>query len=229
MMTAKDGRRSQGEMTRAWMFWASCSRTPQLIAGGRKPEPQEAQRSLADDDRRDRQRRRRDDMADERGHHVAEDDPRLAATEELGRHHEIFLLERDESSADDPGELGPADERNDDRDREVHLHDAPIGGKGSGQSHPQRYGRNRSQDLDDALDDRIDRAAEIARYASEDDAQHQAQGHADQADGHRRPGCVHEPGPEVASMRVRSHQEQRLAGLGAFDGDQMAIGRDEAQ
>ena len=26
-------------MTRAWMFWASCSRTPQLIAGGRKPSP----------------------------------------------------------------------------------------------------------------------------------------------------------------------------------------------
>ena len=39
MMTASDGRRSQGEMTRAWMFWASCSSTPQLIAGGRKPSP----------------------------------------------------------------------------------------------------------------------------------------------------------------------------------------------
>ena len=36
MITAKDGMRSQGEMTNAWMFWASCSRTPQLIAGGRR-------------------------------------------------------------------------------------------------------------------------------------------------------------------------------------------------
>src|SRR5205814_10403666 len=38
-MTAKDGIRSHGEITNAWMFCASWSRTPQLIAGGRKPSP----------------------------------------------------------------------------------------------------------------------------------------------------------------------------------------------
>ena len=34
-----DGKSSQGEIARAWMFWASCSSTPQLIAGGRRPRP----------------------------------------------------------------------------------------------------------------------------------------------------------------------------------------------
>src|SRR6266568_2482117 len=197
----------------------------------RRPQaqPQETQRSLADDDRRDRQGRRRDDVTYERGHHVAEDDPRLAATDELGRHDEILLLEGDESPPDDPGELGPADQRYDDRDGEVNLHNAPIGGKRSGQAHPEGNRRNRAQDLDDPLDDRIDRPAEIAGYAAQDDAQHQTQGHADQAYRHRRSRRVHEARPEVASVRVRSHQEQRLARLGAFDGNQVTVGRDEAQ
>ena len=31
--------KSQGAMASAWMFCASCSSTPQLIAGGRKPRP----------------------------------------------------------------------------------------------------------------------------------------------------------------------------------------------
>ena len=53
--------------------------------------------------------------------------------------------------------------------------------------------------------------------------------HADEADRHRRPRRVHEPRPEVASLRVRSQQEQRLARLGALHRDQMAVGRDEAQ
>ena len=38
-MTATDGMSSQGERTSAWMFCASCSSTPQLIAGGRSPSP----------------------------------------------------------------------------------------------------------------------------------------------------------------------------------------------
>src|SRR6266496_2259349 len=91
----------------------------------RRPQaqPEEAQRSLADDDRRDREGRCRDDVAYERRHHVAEDDPRLAATDELGRHDEILLLERNEPPANDPRELSPANEGNDDRDGEVDLYD----------------------------------------------------------------------------------------------------------
>ena len=39
MVTGIDGISSQGEIARAWMFCACCSRTPQQIAGGRRPRP----------------------------------------------------------------------------------------------------------------------------------------------------------------------------------------------
>ena len=141
---------------------------------------------------------------------MPEDDPRLAAADELGGHDEIFLLERNEPPPDDPGELGPADEGDDDRDGEVDLYDTPVVGNGRGQPHPQRNRRNRSQDLNDALNDRIDCPTEIAGDATQDDAQHEAQRHADKPDRHRRARRVHEPGPGVASLRVGSHEEKRL-------------------
>ncbi len=75
----------------------------------------------------------------------------------------------------------------------------------------------------------VDHAAEIAGDAAQDDAQHETQRHADQTDRHRRPRRVHEPRPEVASLHVGSQQEERLARLGSFHGDEMAVGRDEAQ
>ncbi len=47
------GTSSHGEMASAWMFCASCSSTPQLIAGGRRPSPRKRQRGLAEDHRRE--------------------------------------------------------------------------------------------------------------------------------------------------------------------------------
>src|SRR5207248_7984768 len=38
-ITGMAGIISQGEMATVWTFWACCSRTPQLIAGGRRPRP----------------------------------------------------------------------------------------------------------------------------------------------------------------------------------------------
>ena len=136
-------------MTSAWMFWASWSRTPQLIAGGRRPSPRKlsdvslmmiagiasvvaAMMWLMNDGTMWRKMIRD-----------------LLQPSELGGHDEIFLLERDEPPPDDPGELGPADERDDDRDGEVDLHDVPVAGKGGGQAHPEGNRRNRAQDLDD--------------------------------------------------------------------------------
>src|SRR5215831_12396148 len=80
-------------------------------ADRRRPQsqPEERERRLADDDRGDGERRRGDDVAYERWHHVTEDDACLAATHELGGHHEILMLERNEPAANHPGELRPAD------------------------------------------------------------------------------------------------------------------------
>src|SRR5262245_63986915 len=40
-MTGTAGSRSQGEMARAWMFWACWSSTPHEMAGGGSPRPRE--------------------------------------------------------------------------------------------------------------------------------------------------------------------------------------------
>src|SRR2546421_1573679 len=39
MMTGTEAARSHGEMASAWMFWACWRSTPQLMAGGRRPNP----------------------------------------------------------------------------------------------------------------------------------------------------------------------------------------------
>src|SRR2546428_7358502 len=38
-ITGTAGKRSHGEMARAWTLWACWSSTPQLTAGGRSPSP----------------------------------------------------------------------------------------------------------------------------------------------------------------------------------------------
>src|SRR3989442_15079180 len=39
MITGTAGSISHGEMATVWTFWACCSNTPQLMAGGRRPRP----------------------------------------------------------------------------------------------------------------------------------------------------------------------------------------------
>ena len=56
---ARARRAARAPWPRARMFCASCSSTPQLTTGGRRPRPRKRQRRLAQDHRRDRQRDRR--------------------------------------------------------------------------------------------------------------------------------------------------------------------------
>ena len=84
-MTGSAGSSSQGVSAIAWTFCASCSSTPQLMAGGRRPRP-----------------RKLSDVSlmiiagsasvvaammwlEERRHHVAEDDAQLAAAGRAAR------------------------------------------------------------------------------------------------------------------------------------------------
>ena len=61
----------------------------------------------------------------------------LRGAGELGRGDEILLAQRQEAAADDARKLGPADQRDDHGDGEIDLGDAPGGGQGGGQAHPQ--------------------------------------------------------------------------------------------
>ena len=107
------------------MFCASCSSTPQLIAGGRRPRPRKLSvvslMIMAGSARLTAAMM----WLEERRHHVAEDDPHLAGAGEFGRGDEVLLAQREESSAHHARELGPADQRDDHRDGEIDLGDGP--------------------------------------------------------------------------------------------------------
>ena len=138
-----------------WMFCASCSSTPQLIAGGRRPRPRKL---------RDVSSMIITGMASviaammwlqERGQHVAKDDPHPAAAGKVGGQHEILLAQRQEAAAHLAAERGPADQRQDHGDREEDLDRRPVAGQGGGQGEPDRDRRDRLQKLDQALDDHV--------------------------------------------------------------------------
>ncbi len=71
--------------------------------------------------------------------------------------------------------------------------------------------RQRLDDLDDALDDQIERAAIIAGEAADDDAQRERDGDADEADRQRNPRAVNHAREHVAAKPVGAEQEQRAA------------------
>ena len=129
---------------------------------------------------------------------------------ELGRDHEILLAQGEEAAAHDARQLGPADQRDDERDGEIDLRDAPGVGQRGGQPHPQRNGRNRTHDLDQALDQRVDRAAIEARHAAEQDAQQQAEGDARQPDRQRNARRHDQARVEIAAELVGAEQEDAV-------------------
>ena len=177
-------------MASAWMFCASCSSTPQLIAGGRSPRPRkESDVSLMI-------------MAGSASVVAAMMWQRNDGTMwrkmirirlqpgQLGGHDEVLLAQRQEPAAHDAGQLGPADQRDDDRDGEVDLDHRPVVRQRGGQPHPQRDGRDRAEDLDDALDDGVEDAAVVAGDAAEQHAQDQADRDAGQADDRATSACA---------------------------------------
>ena len=105
-----------------------------------------------------------DDVAHERGHHVPPDDAASRAAVEPGGDDEVLVAQRQESAAHDARQVGPADQRQDHGDRRNRRASGrPVGRHGRRQAHPERDGRDRLQELDDALDDVVDPAADIAR------------------------------------------------------------------
>src|SRR5262245_43864343 len=81
--------------------------------GRTQAEAEEGQRGLAHDHGRQGERGRRDDVAHEGGHHVDEDGPRAATAHQPGGDHEVLLAQGEEAPAHDPGELRPAQQRDD--------------------------------------------------------------------------------------------------------------------
>src|SRR5438477_2483292 len=134
---------------------------------GADAEAKEGQRGLVDDRHRDRQRRGGDDVAGEGRHHVAQDDAHARAAGEAGGEHEVLLAQGKEAPAHLTAERRPADQRQDHGDGEEHLDRRPVARQRRRQRQPDRDGRYRLQELDQALDHMVGLAADIARDAAQ--------------------------------------------------------------
>src|SRR5438874_5790096 len=193
-------------------------------------QAQEAQRRLADDHRGQGQRGGGDDVTHERRHHVHEDRPHLAAADQARRDDEVLLAQGQEASAHDARQLRPSQQRDDDGDREVDLEDRPLARQRRRQPHPQGDGRDRPQDLDHALDQRVGHPAVEAREPAQHHTQHEAHGHAEQPDGERDARAVHQPREEIAPLHVGAQHEDRARGVPAgLDADQVPRRGDQAE
>ena len=111
----------------------------------------------------------------------------------MGRRHEVLVPQRGEAAAHLAAERRPADDREDDGDREVDPKRRPGERDRRGQAHPERDVGDRSQELDHALDDVIDRAPVVAGDASEQDPQDDRQRDSDKANRHRGARTKHQP------------------------------------
>ena len=134
---------------------------------------------------------------------------RRAAGEARGQH-EILLAQRQEAAAHLAAERRPADQRQDHGDGEEHLDRRPVARQGGRQCQPDRDGRHRLQQLDQALDHLVGLAADIARDAAQHDAQDDGERHRDEADRHRGLGAVHDARPLVPAEPVGAQQEDAL-------------------
>src|SRR5438132_1066675 len=103
------------------------------------PEAQEAERRFADNQHRDGEGTGGDDVARQRRHHVPPDDAEPAAAGEFGGEDEVLLPQREEPAAHFPAERGPADQGQDQGDREEHLLGRPV---------PRQRGAHRQPDRD---------------------------------------------------------------------------------
>ena len=126
-----------------------------------------------------------DDVAGEGGQHVAKNDPPLAGASQFGSDNEIFLAKRQKAASDDPRQICPTDQGNNDGDRKIDLQCTPTIRQSRGQTHPQRNGWDGAQNLDHALDDGIHPAAIKPRDAAEQDTKHQTERYTGQADEKR--------------------------------------------
>ena len=81
----------------------------------------------------------------------------------------------------------------------------------------------RDKKLDDALDQVVGEAAEVARDAAQGESDHEAEQDTDQADGDRDAGAVDHPREQVAAEAVGAEDEERSV-LGA---EQVQVGTEQ--
>ena len=132
--------------------------------------------------------------------------PTFPGSCDLGRQDVVLFPGSEQLAADHAGQPGPAEDRQDDGDPEVHLNDRPHRWQGRAQCHPQRDLRDVLEKLDDALDDHVGGAAEVARYPAQETTQDETDRDTHQADAQRHARGVENPGQHVPADALGTQQ-----------------------
>ena len=144
----------------------------------------------------------------------------------LGVLYEFLPLDGVGHAPDRPRGPGPAHQGEDDRDHHVRLAGVHGGGQQGAEEEDQVQAGDEHEELGEAHDCPIREAPEVAGKSSEEDRQGQADGGGDEADGEGDAAAVHDPGKDVPSQVIGSHEEE---GVGARRrGEEAAFRGDEA-
>ena len=140
----------------------------------------------------------------------------------LCRRDVVLLAQRQQLRAHRSRKAGPVEQAEDHGDAEIDDDRRPGDRQYRRQREPQRDRRQRLDDLDQPLAEHVEQAAVISRHAADDDAEHQADADAEQADRQRDARAVDDAAQNVAAEPVGSEQEHRSA-LGWADEVQAAL------
>ncbi len=147
---------------------------------------------------------------------MAADDAAGAGAHQLSGENIILLAQCQKFGAHGARKPRPVQEAKDDGDAEIDEDRAPGDRHDGGERQPERNAGDRLQHLDDALDDEVENAAAIACEAPDHDAEDEAHGHAEKADGQRYARTIDDARQHVAAKPVGAQQEH-LAVLGGAD------------
>ena len=161
----------------------------------RVAEAEEAQARLGDHDARAGERRAHDQQVGDGGQDVPPHDVPAARAGDLGGLDVVCVFDEHDLRADDAREAGPAEGGKDDDDDDV------ARAEHVGHDDDQRQRRDDEQDVDDAHDDRVHPAADVARRHAQQGAEHGDDQAGDQADAQTGAGAVDEHGEDVLPRR----------------------------
>src|SRR5579883_585029 len=153
------------------------------------------------------------------------DDPCRPRAHEHGGDAEILLAQREQLRPHGAPEMRPFDHAEDEGNPEIDEDRTPSHRQDRRERHPQRQMGKRLYDLDEPLDQHVDRAAVIAGDAADHDTQGEADGDTHEADRERDPRAIDDARQKIAPEPVGAEQKQRAARGGA---EKMQIAWEEA-
>ena len=99
----------------------------------------------------------------------------------------------------------------------------PVGRQSRGQSHPKRNRRDRSNELDQPLDEVVDDAPVEPRQAPQEQANDEADGDAHKTDGQGNASSVQGAAQDIPTELVSPQKKDGADLFGVFDTEEMPV------